>query len=228
MDVVPYLNVDQIGAVLQGVALLAGGVGFCFGLRQYSNAQAWKRHEFVASEIRLFNSDTLVRNAMQMIDWGTREIELFPASPDYKSRYELITRPVLHTALITHDKIGRPYTKSEAAIRDCFDAFFGGLERFEQVMQAGLVNAAEFRPYLAYWVRSICEEANPSLRGLMDEYVRFYHFDNVGPLFQRYGKVFGQGAQAAVAVSHEAQDKYEHLVSTKARSGATSNSDSAN
>jgi len=220
MDLVPYLTVDQIGALLQGLALVAGGVAFWFGLRQYSEAQTWKRHEFVAAEVRLFNSDPLARNAMQMIDWGTRSIELFPAHPDYNSRFVMVTRPALHTALTTHDKIGRPYNSTEAAIRDSFDGFFGGLERFEQFMQAGLVQADEFRPYLAYWIRSICEQANPKLRGLLDEYVRFYHFDSVGPLFQRYGQSFGQGHSTQASDAHEAQDRYETLVVLKPGSGS--------
>lgn len=222
MDLVPCLTVEQIGALLQGLTLLAGGVAFWFGYHQYSEAQAWKRHEFVASEVRLLNSDPLARNAMQMIDWGTREIELFPSHQDHKSRYVLITRPVLYAALTTHDKIGRPYNVQEAAIRDSFDAFFGGLERFEQAIQAGLVKPSEFEPYLAYWIRSICEGANPQLRDLLDEYVRFYRFDGVGPLFRHYGKTFGQGARTQASTAHDVQEQYEELVSAQSRADGAS------
>jgi hypothetical protein len=221
MELVPYFTAEQIEVLLHGAALLAGGVAFWFGLRQYSEAQAWKRHEFVASEVRLFNSDPLARNAMQMIDWGTRTIELFPSHPDYNARYALVTRPVLHIALITHDRVGRPYTATEAAIRDCFDAFFGGLERFEQFMQADLVKSSEFQPYLAYWIRSICEETNPELRALLDEYVRFYRFESVAPLFQRYGKVFGQGLRPEASKAHDMQKRYEEIVSSESTSNGT-------
>jgi hypothetical protein len=148
-----------------------------------------------------------------MIDWGTRNIELFPAHPDYESRFVLVTRPILHTALQTHDKIGRPFTGPEAAIRDCFDSFFGGLERFEQFIQAGLVSASEFQPYLGYWIRSICEEANPELRRILNEYVVFYHFEMVASLFQRYGRTFGRSdGSLPPGVRHEVQDRYEEQV----------------
>jgi hypothetical protein len=94
MDLVPYLTVAQIEALLHGLTLVAGGVAFGCGLYQYSRAQAWKRYEFVAAEIRQFDSDPQVRNGMLMIDWGTRDIELFPAHPDYDSRFFSVTRPV--------------------------------------------------------------------------------------------------------------------------------------
>jgi hypothetical protein len=114
---------------------------------------------------------------------------------------------------MTHDKIGRAFTRPEAAIRDCFDSFFGGLERFEQFIQAGLVSANEFQPYLAYWIRSICKEANPDLRRILNEYVVFYHFEGVASLFQRYGKTFGRsdGSQP-LGSRHEVQDRYEEQV----------------
>jgi len=219
MDLVPYLTVNQIDTLLHGLALVAGGVAFGCGLYQYSRAQAWKRHEFVATEIRQFDAEPQARNAMLMIDWGTRDIELFPSHPDYPSRYSLITRPVLYTALTTHDKIGRPFTPAEAAIRDCFDSFFAGLDRFEQFIQAGLVSATEFKPYLAYWIRSICEDANPELRRILNEYVAFYHFEGVATLFGRYGRTFGKvDTVHSPASRHEIQDRYEEQVKVASES----------
>ena len=90
MDIVPYLTASQIETLLHGLTLVAGGIAFAFGLWQYSKTQAWKRYEFVANEARQFYADPQVRNAMQMIDWGTREIELFPSHPDYTSRFAAI------------------------------------------------------------------------------------------------------------------------------------------
>ncbi len=158
---------------------------------------------------------------MLMIDWGTRNIELFPTHPDYNARFVLITRPALHQALVTHDKMNRPYTPTEAAIRDSFDAFFGGLERFEQVMQAKLVETDDLRPYLSYWIRAISEEVNPTLRGLLDEYVRFYHFDNIRPLFKRYQSDFGQGPRAKREEVHQVQERYEELIEKRGSQSLT-------
>jgi hypothetical protein len=216
VDIVPYLTTAQIDTILQGLTLVAGALAAVVGFRRYSKAQAWKRHEFVAAEIREFESMSLTRNAMLMIDWGTRNVELYPSHPDYNSRFELVTRPLLYSALITHDKIGRPYTVPESAIRDCFDAFFGGLERFEQFMEAGLVSEGEFRPYLAYWIRSICEEASPELRRLLNNYVAFYHFDGVASLFRRYDRNFGlSDASQPVLPRAQIQDTYEARVQSE-------------
>jgi hypothetical protein len=158
---------------------------------------------------------------MLMVDWGTRSIELFPSHPDYHSRFVLVTRPLLHTALITHDKIGRAYTPPESAIRDCFNSFFNGLDRFEQFIQAGLVGAKEFELYLAYWVRSICEEANPALRGILNDYVAFYHFEGVAPLFQRFRRTFGVVNTILPRMSRdEIQERYEAQVQSGLASDA--------
>lgn len=224
MDLVPFLTTAQIEALLHGLTLIGAAVAFGFGLFQYRKAQAWKRHEFIAAEVRQFESNPLSRNAMLMIDWGTRSIELFPTHPDYNARFFLVTRPLLHTALTTHDKIGRAYTAPESAIRDSFDSFFNGLERFEQFIQAGLVGANEFQPYLAYWVRSICEEANPELRGILNDYVAFYRFEGVASLFQRFGKRFGVVNTIEPQVSRdEIQERYEAQV----QSGLISNRESS-
>ena len=211
MDVVPYLTTVQIETLLHGIALVAGGVAFGIGVWQYSKGQAWKRYEFVAAEAREFYADRQIRNAMQMIDWGTREIELFPDHPDYNSRFVAITRPVLHTALTTHDKIGRPFTRTEAAIRDCFDAFWGGLERFEEFVQAGLVRPKEVEPYLDYWMRSICKEANPELQRILNEYVVFYHFIGVSTLFNRYGWQFGTGKALPPSDRQKVEEEYDNV-----------------
>jgi hypothetical protein len=42
MDLVPYLTVAQIEALLHGITLIAGGVVFGVGLYQYSRAQPGK------------------------------------------------------------------------------------------------------------------------------------------------------------------------------------------
>ncbi|HEY6331626.1 MAG TPA: hypothetical protein VI756_20035 [Blastocatellia bacterium] len=47
-----------------------------FGLLQYRKSERWKRAEFVAKEIKEFESDPLVQNAMLMIDWGVRRINV--------------------------------------------------------------------------------------------------------------------------------------------------------
>ena len=72
MDIVRFLTTERIDVGLKILLMLGAVIGFVVGLRRYENAQAWKRHEFVASEIRQFNADHLTRTAMLLIDWGTR------------------------------------------------------------------------------------------------------------------------------------------------------------
>jgi hypothetical protein len=220
------MTTEQIEILLKILIMIGAVIGFMIGLRryenalrQYENAQAWKRHEFVAAEIRQFNGDHLTRNAMLMIDWGTRDIELFPEHPDYKSRFEGITRDVLKRALMTHDKVDRPYNRVEAAIRDCFDAFFDRLERFEEFIQAGLVKHEEFEPYLGYWIGRIADDVT-ELRSVLEEYADFYEFDLVPGLFKRFGKDFGTARRPAPEHRFEIASKYEDYVAAHS-AGAT-------
>jgi hypothetical protein len=206
------LSAEQITAAASVLLLVGGTVGFFVGLAQYKAAQVWRRQEFVAAEIKLFAADLQCRNAMQMIDWGTRRIELFPDHPEYEQRFVYVTRPILHEALRAHDVIGRPYTPVEAAVRDCFDAFFNGLDRFWQFVEAGLVSANDFRPYLTYWVRSISEEANPVLRDLLYRYAIFYGFTGAQRLLEQYGCELTEEQPPAQQQLLEVQNKYEELV----------------
>lgn len=45
-------------------------------IRQYRRAEQWKRAEFVAKEVKDFENSPMVRNALSMIDWGVRRINL--------------------------------------------------------------------------------------------------------------------------------------------------------
>ena len=48
--------------------VLAACAAFANGLWQYAKAQRWERAEFVAAEIKAFESDDLVAKALLMLD----------------------------------------------------------------------------------------------------------------------------------------------------------------
>ena len=61
------------------LAAMSGGlIAFLAGLTQYRRAQRWKRAEFVAGEMKEFKADPWVRNALLLLDWNERAIDLFP------------------------------------------------------------------------------------------------------------------------------------------------------
>lgn len=120
-----------------------------FALMQYRRSEQWKRAEFIANEIKDFEADAVVQNALLMIDWGKRRINLFlvpnPAPKDFVN----ITREVQWKALLPHpikrqipaydtsepssEELNGKDTKTtftfvEARIRDTYDVLLTRLE----------------------------------------------------------------------------------------------------
>jgi hypothetical protein len=142
---------------------LGGVFVFAVGVYQYWVAQRWKRAEFVANEIKGMKSDPPAQAMMQMLDWDGRRAELYPAKQG-RDRWVLVTHEVLARALRTRPIDGAPgFESDEARIRDVADAFLDHLERFGHFVEAGLVDAEAFRPYLRYWFELLADtyEARP-------------------------------------------------------------------
>src|SRR5947209_6418591 len=67
---------------------------FIFAFIQYRRSEQWRRTEFIAKEIKEFESDPVVQNALLMIDWGTRRINLFLVPDPNKTDFIKITREI--------------------------------------------------------------------------------------------------------------------------------------
>jgi hypothetical protein len=162
-----------------------------FGFIQYRRAEKWKRGEFIANAIKEFESNPTVRNALLMIDYGRRKINIFQTPgltdeegvritrgvqwrallPDtlkrqfeeYRDESLKITSPISHDTptLAEAEDVGEVFTPLEAKIRDTYDVFLGYLERFASLMELRLVTAEEFDPYLRYWIDAITKNDLP-------------------------------------------------------------------
>ena len=176
--------------ILTGVGLLGAGIAFVAGLLQYVRAQRWKRAEWVAQEMRQFYSYEAVGRALLMIDWGEREIA-FPVEGTGEHVTSVrVTDAMVTGALKHHSERPEGFGPHETQIRDTFDRFLDGLERFASFRAAGLVTAEDLKPYLAYWIHHI-----RSARGAVDEaerlvqlrsYIEQYGFRGVQRLFEDY------------------------------------------
>jgi hypothetical protein len=167
---------------------LIGGLGtlivFILGLLRYSKDKDWKRKEFVANEIEKFNTNHFNRNAMYMLDWGIRKIELFPSKSEYNDRFVLVNRKILAKALIPHQnklrkKNGMKYSDEEVIIRDTFDFFLSNLERFEHFIENKLVDKEDFAVYLKYWISTISIGLEEDVKQILHYYIKFYKYDGV-------------------------------------------------
>jgi hypothetical protein len=171
-------------------------IAFVMGLIQYRHAQRWKRAELVAREIKDFKSDPAIRNALLMLDWNDRYIELFPQEPDPAKRRALVNDTLLGHALTplpdkAAARLHEEFKTEEIAIRAAFDQLFDALERFEYFIQAGLVKRKEFDPYLSYWIEILGNRRSnrkpPQVLDNLWAYLDSYSYSGVQKLLRRYG-----------------------------------------
>lgn len=185
-----------------------GALGaFAVGLRQYQRADYWRRSEFLAKEMKEYFADSKVGLALTMVDWGVRNLRLFePPSPGEVSEETTVDRILQCSALRPHTMLsstgasdavalptsgGASFTPAEAAIRDCYDRFLDGFDRFGNYLSGDLVSVGDLDPYLGYWVRDIASaecDANDALWSVcLFAYIEFYAFLGVQALFERFG-----------------------------------------
>ncbi len=226
----PYGTTDVFGelkdskdrlTLAQVVVSFFGFIGaisaFTFAIFQYRKAEKWKRMQFVADEVRDLEADPIIANALLMIDWGVRKINLFLIPDPTAADYVKITRDVQWRALLPHPlkqahpeyqaktkmdiegtsgeiRPGRDlgFHVTEARIRDTYDAFLTRLDRLETFIDADLIRAQELRPFIYYWIDALTTLDGPeddgTWRCTLLTYLDFYKYTGVNRLFERYGK----------------------------------------
>lgn len=185
--------IDSLDLIIKLIGGIGGVTLFLIGFSRYKKDQLWKRSEFIAKEIKEFNDDKMVRNAMYMLDWGARKIELFPEKANYDDRFATVNREVLNNALQFHllrikQKDKDRFTPVEVAIRDNFDRFLNYFERFEQFLLAELISEEEVKPYIDYWITTISEDLEESTKQVLYNFINEYKFKGTQNLFKRFGK----------------------------------------
>lgn len=183
------LGLAELAVSLLG--FLAVVLSLYFGFRQQRKAERWKLGEFIESQIKGFLNDPYVRNALLMVDWGRRRINIYhtanladPECPlitrgiqwrallpeDVKKKYveyrdpDEMTSPTVSPARETADG-GEDYEDSfsmrEAKIRETYDVLLSHLQRFSHLIDLGLIDQKYFEPYLRYWVEAMTGDVNP-------------------------------------------------------------------
>jgi hypothetical protein len=193
--------------VVSAIALVGTGAAAYTAYKSFMRTEAWKRAEFVAQEMKHFFADPRVQNALIMIDWGKRHVPLLAPTALTDGKVD-VTRQMQIRALYPHTFLGetasdnegvssssealRQYSPEEAAIRDCYDAFLDGLERFSSYVQTNLIHSGALRPYLWYWIEDIHapakDGADAAWSAALLTYTAFYQFTGVQWLFRSFGK----------------------------------------
>jgi predicted Rdx family selenoprotein len=171
--------------ILTAVALIGAGIAFVFGLLQYRKGQQWKRAEWVAQEMKQLFADPLVQATLLMIDWGKREVRLYPERKKESDQYVFVTATEVTAALLSHRVREGIFTAQEARIRDAFDRFLDGLERFNSYEQTKLVSIDDVHPYLKYWADRICAEPSNDRLTQLKEYMNTYGYSGAYALLRK-------------------------------------------
>jgi len=130
-----------------------------------------------------------VRRALVMIDWGRRDIVFPTEAPNPGKLLVHVTDAMVTQALKHHKDRDIPFSQEEQLIRDAFDHFLDGLERFASFRAAKLVSPNDLKPYLAYWLHNVrmSEDGDHRQRLVqLRRYIEQYGFRGVQRLFEDY------------------------------------------
>ena len=192
------------GKIAGGIISAIGLVVVVFTYRRY---EAWKRAEFLAREMKDFFGLARVQKALVLIDWGERHFDLLEGNPPGGASVTVTramqVRGLLPHILVTKDESDPEMTVSdgdsarsrferpEVAIRDCYDAFLDGLERFASYARTGLISVSSLRPYIGYWIEEIASPTSnaedAAWNAALLTYINFYRFEGVLWLFDEFG-----------------------------------------
>ncbi|MCC6382791.1 MAG: hypothetical protein IT304_09785, partial [Dehalococcoidia bacterium] len=180
---------QMVGSAAEALAALGAAAAFAAGVRQYRKSEQWKQAEFVAKLVADFEASPKTGVAFTALDWSARRIDLFPELERPAEEWERVTDDLLVSALRPPN--GVTFSKVEVRLRDAFDHLFSELDRFDIFIEAGLVRAESFKPYLIYWLDILGNPNNGrkplSLQHAMWRFVDDWGYDGLQRLCRRYG-----------------------------------------
>jgi hypothetical protein len=205
---------DQWKLALSVFGFLGTVSALLFGITQYRRAETWKRAEFLAKEMKEFFANDRTRMALMLSDWSSRQVHLLALTNPDDVTVTRFTRAMQVNALRPHSIVdptlgsdsegpvsdGEPpelsrFTREEAVIRDCFDSYLDGLERFGSYLSTGLVTVEDLRPYLGYWIDDLVSAAldseDAAWAASVITYLHFYGYKGVNNLFLVFGYDIG-------------------------------------
>jgi hypothetical protein len=178
--------------VVDAIVAMIGLFALIIGIYQYAKAQRWKRAEFIADRFKELDNNPGVVNALRMLDWNEREIELFPELAVPAARWQTINDQTLMKALVSEPQADKKFNEVEVKIRDCFDALLSSLDRLDNFIEAKLISGDEVKPYIQYWIEIIADptlgrKTPELLTEMLWPYIASYGFTGVQSLCRRFG-----------------------------------------
>lgn len=231
MELGDKLTMLQLAASILG--FVGAVVAFSFALFQYRRSEQWKRTEFIACEVKEFESDPVIQNALLMIDWGHRDLNLFLRPEPKDADFIEITREAQWRALLPHTlkwayseyqalgsskaepeaEAGQKYkfSRVETRIRDTYDIFLTRLDRFASYIKSGLISPEELEPFISYWLDAMTKNEHPekdaAWRCTLLTYINYYGYAGVKHLLSSYDKDISPDGPIYSALRSSMQDQ---------------------
>jgi hypothetical protein len=207
---------------LIGLALLIAARAGTLAVFRYSRHCQWQRLNWLQSQIQDFQSQPEVERVLEILDYeeyrlfdltlpNGREIR-FEASDErmkraLRSHDQMVkTRSGLNQIRQVRTQPGKMDDQTaqvfdryiseefpiELALRDWFDHFLTGLEKFETLIEAGLVSPNDLKPFVIYWIKLISDrqfrrEGGSGFYDQLFHYIYWAGYSGVQRLFERYG-----------------------------------------
>jgi hypothetical protein len=122
---------------------------------------------------------------MKMIRWDGRTVRLYPEKQPGKDTRN-VTNEDLRAALQPTGSNPTPFAEKVTPIRDYFDVFFAGLERFAHFIRTELVDKDDLEPYLDQWITVLGDNTRMKPK-ILREYVHCSKYSGVEYLIDLWG-----------------------------------------
>ncbi|MFZ4509269.1 MAG: hypothetical protein ACOYON_16395 [Fimbriimonas sp.] len=137
-----------MGEIKDWVSIFLGVIGGSLALIQYHKAQKWKRAEFVAEQMKLFDADPNVIAVKRILDYWKTAVTLHA---DGEQKLALVgTEEFVRAIRVLTETESNP-TGEDLAVREAFDKFSEWLDRFAAYIESGLITRSDLAPYLSYY-----------------------------------------------------------------------------
>lgn len=192
--------------------LLAGGLlAFICSFIQYRIGQDWKKTEFLAQEYSHFIKDPYVQRVMHILDYPISSFKILDGEniEEFDDTYQIKRKvgdiiivkcnyEIISIALSEKfdDESENDYDPISNIIRLSFDKFLFKLGLFQKHIDSKLINSADLKPYIYYWIEFLCDPKNKNLNNHQEQFekmkkelIRFidrYKYDSLTNLLKTY------------------------------------------
>jgi hypothetical protein len=168
--------------------------------RDDASGPSREQSEFMQKLWADFKTRPGVGAAIKMLDaYQSRRIEFGAVGAENDARFQEVSTLEVITALAETDPDDDPKEPFYNAIRDCFDAFFDGLEEVEVNLRSGMIHHKDFQSYFGYWIQQFADtgasnKGAPFVAAARSYVVKWYP-DEVQQLAARLGCGFPSGSK---------------------------------